>query len=234
MRFTLILAALTLALLCSSALAQYGLEFTAPDTFKTLDPDSTIAVYYVHIKNTGSVPDSFRVTFPRQNMPPNWFGMFCDDYVCYDVPFNFSLNPGDTFTNHPHISIVAFVDKGTGWLVCSVQSFGNPNLYQEIRFWCTALTGVEQGERGRRMTGRAVKVAPNPFRERCEISLPAGGTVGIYDGLGRRIRELRAGVTSSVSWDGKDGRGERVPAGVYFFVAESGETKQTGKILRVR
>jgi len=233
MRLATILMLLFLVLAAASAQAQYGVEFTAPDTFKTVRQDST-AIFHVHIRNSGSVQDTFRISLPRRNMPANWIPLFCDSFVCYDPPFNILLDPGESFANDPHVSIIAWQDTGSGWVECQVRSLGDTTLHREIRFHCTNNTGVEnqEGSKGPRVQG--VQATPNPFREKCEIRLPSGGTVGIYDGLGRRIRELRAGGAPGFVWDGRDARGMKVPAGVYFFVSESGAERLTGKILRIR
>lgn len=235
MRLATILSLLSLVLALSAipAQAQYGVEFTATDTFKIVRQDST-AIFHVHIRNSGSVQDTFRISLPRRNMPANWIPLFCDSFVCYDPPFNILLGPGESFANDPHVSIIAWQDTGSGWVECQVRSLGDTTLHREIRFHCTNNTGVEnqEGSKGPRVQG--VQATPNPFREKCEIRLPSGVTVGIYDGLGRRIRELRAGGSPVFVWDGRDARGMKVPAGVYFFVSESGAERLTGKILRVR
>jgi hypothetical protein len=235
MRLATILSLLFLVLALSAipAQAQYGVEFTATDTFKIVRQDST-AIFHVHIRNSGSVQDTFRISFPRRNMPANWIPLFCDSTVCYDPPFNILLNAGESFPDDPHVSIIAWQDPGTGWVECQVRSLGDTTLHREIRFWCRNDVGVEnqEGFKGSRVQG--VQVTPNPFREKCEIRLPSGVTVGIYDGLGRRIRELRAGGAPVLVWDGRDARGMKVPAGAYFFVSESGAKRLTGKILRIR
>ncbi len=235
MRLATILSLLSLVLAFSAipAQAQYGVEFTATDTFKIVRQDST-AIFHVNIRNSGSVQDTFRISFPRRNMPANWIPLFCDSTVCYDPPFNILLNAGESFPDDPHVSIIAWQDPGTGWVECQVRSLGDTTLHREIRFWCRNDVGVEnqEGSKGPRVQG--VQVTPNPFREKCEIRLPSGVTVGIYDGLGRRIRELRAGGAPVLVWDGRDARGMRVPPGIYFFLADSGTLRQGGKILRVR
>ncbi len=71
---------------------------------------------------------------------------------------------------------------------------------------------------------RGLAVQPNPFTLRAnvrfEIGSPAPTWVTVFDGSGRRIRSLvenslLAGP-QSISWDGLDQSGRRVPAGVYW------------------
>jgi hypothetical protein len=65
---------------------------------------------------------------------------------------------------------------------------------------------------------------PNPFNggTRIEFALPeaTGLRLEIYDLRGRRLRTLVQGETEagfhSVEWDGRDGRGRAVAAGVYL------------------
>jgi len=67
---------------------------------------------------------------------------------------------------------------------------------------------------------------PNPFKGSTNINLTLGrdardASVDIYDIKGRVVRSLSAATTSgnavSLVWDGKDGAGNRVASGVYFY-----------------
>jgi hypothetical protein len=62
---------------------------------------------------------------------------------------------------------------------------------------------------------------PNPARERVWFRLPADvardARLELFDVLGRRLREWNGlAASTSVTWDGGDGAGARVPAGIYF------------------
>lgn len=58
--------------------------------------------------------------------------------------------------------------------------------------------------------------------------LPGNGKIRltIYDLLGRTVRILvdqnQAAGDYSLDWDGRDGRGDRVEAGIYFYRMEAG------------
>jgi hypothetical protein len=73
-------------------------------------------------------------------------------------------------------------------------------------------------------TAFALRVGPNPFRGVAEIlfALPREGAaeVRIHDLTGREVRTLASSSFSagahSLTWDGRDARGSRVRAGVYF------------------
>jgi hypothetical protein len=68
--------------------------------------------------------------------------------------------------------------------------------------------------------------APNPVRRGTRValafSLPAAGPASLvlYDVAGRLVRELVSGPQPAgaqrLAWDGRDGEGRAVPAGVYF------------------
>jgi hypothetical protein len=74
-----------------------------------------------------------------------------------------------------------------------------------------------------------LRVRPNPFGDRTsfECFLPAGGAVRllVYDAVGRVVAvpmdEAAHGGVLSVVWDGRDGHGEPVAAGVYFARLET-------------
>jgi hypothetical protein len=67
----------------------------------------------------------------------------------------------------------------------------------------------------------AWRVYPNPFGDALRIEAPGAGPVAVFDVGGRLVRQLRYGMERVVgpqrlAWDGRNARGERVPAGVYF------------------
>jgi parallel beta-helix repeat protein len=73
--------------------------------------------------------------------------------------------------------------------------------------------------------GLSLQTRPNPFHGSTEIrfDLPRAGHVGVmvYDAVGRELRSLVEGAMAAgphtVTWDGADGAGRRVPSGVYFY-----------------
>ena len=83
--------------------------------------------------------------------------------------------------------------------------------------------------------------APNPFRTGTVISFsqPEEGpaTVRIYDLSGRAVATLHAASEGrglrSVQWNGRDGRGNAVPCGVYLFRVESAGQSRTGRLVRI-
>jgi hypothetical protein len=83
---------------------------------------------------------------------------------------------------------------------------------------------------------------PNPFNPSTQIrfSTPQSGQVklSIFDLLGRETRELCNGILNAgehtVSWDGRDAKGEPAPSGVYFYRLTQGERHATRKLLLLR
>ena len=82
---------------------------------------------------------------------------------------------------------------------------------------------------------------PNPAGGAMEIgfALPATGwaDLRVYDPLGRLVRVLAAreftAGHSSVTWDGTDDAGRRVPAGIYLYRLQSGEVTLTRRAVRL-
>ena len=102
-------------------------------------------------------------------------------------------------------------------------------------------SGLEPAvNKGIRMALTLHSPSPNPSgREttlRFELAGRGPATVGIYDGAGRRVRgfflgDLGAG-THEVTWDGRDDRGRRVPAGAYFCEIATEAGRATGTLIR--
>jgi flagellar hook capping protein FlgD len=89
----------------------------------------------------------------------------------------------------------------------------------------------------------AVTGVPNPFNPRTElrISVPAELArqnlhvrIRVYSVTGALVRDLydgRAGGDFSVSWDGTDGRGNRVASATYYAAVETPGSKETVKLV---
>ncbi|MBK9303611.1 MAG: VCBS repeat-containing protein [bacterium] len=83
---------------------------------------------------------------------------------------------------------------------------------------------------------------PNPFNPATSIvyDVPRSGKIdlAIYDAGGRLLRRLRHGVAEpgrhTAVWDGRDGRGERVGAGLYFARLTAPGADRTLKLMLVK
>jgi hypothetical protein len=86
---------------------------------------------------------------------------------------------------------------------------------------------------------------PNPFdatrdAARIAFDLPRDARVrlDVCDASGRRVRSLVRGEVPAgrhvIAWDGRDPHGRPVESGVYFFVLDAGQGRQTRRVLLVR
>lgn len=85
--------------------------------------------------------------------------------------------------------------------------------------------------------------SPNPFGSRtsilCVLGEPRRMNVGIYDVTGRVVRVLVAGDIleaghHTLSWDGRDARGNAVAAGVYLFRLQAGGHEETERVVLLK
>jgi hypothetical protein len=88
---------------------------------------------------------------------------------------------------------------------------------------------------------RLAAPAPNPSRGAARLALtlprPASVRVEVFDATGRLVRGLFSGETGAgplpLTWDGRDARGRRVSAGVYFVRAMAEGATATQRLVRV-
>jgi enediyne biosynthesis protein E4 len=84
---------------------------------------------------------------------------------------------------------------------------------------------------------RILSAQPNPFN--AEITLPlegaeGGATAVVYDVAGRVVRTLQTSDGAPVRWDGRDARGARAPAGVYWVRVTVGASSDTRRVVLIR
>ncbi len=90
-----------------------------------------------------------------------------------------------------------------------------------------------------RTPGLICRTAPNPFSGHVSISyqLPQSSPVRVTvcDALGTQVRTLANGNqatgTHVLTWDGRNDRNEKLPAGVYFLRVSAGGQKQTARLV---
>ena len=83
---------------------------------------------------------------------------------------------------------------------------------------------------------------PNPFNPTTQIryDLPEDAlvTINIYDLMGRSIKSLvnsnQTAGYRSIRWDGKNNLGEGVSAGMYIYMIQAGEFRQTRKMVLLK
>jgi hypothetical protein len=91
-------------------------------------------------------------------------------------------------------------------------------------------------------SGCAILSRPNPFasdlRISCDAPRGAGGSglLSLYSPSGARLRtwEIPPGAKACLSWNGLDGSGRQLPAGVYLLRLDAGDQTSTCRVVRVR
>ena len=83
-----------------------------------------------------------------------------------------------------------------------------------------------------------MRAYPNPFRGSIHVESPAAGWTGVFDVHGSLVRVLDEGPAGAATyrgdWDGRDGRGRPVPAGVYFIRFGRGTGARIARVALLR
>jgi hypothetical protein len=112
-----------------------------------------------------------------------------------------------------------------------------------VKYTTVDPTGIAESEVGAGRPDRLVVIsAANPVRDQARLSyaVPRAGNVmlGVFDRAGRLVRELASGLHQpgryEAVWDGNDGAGRRLAAGVYWLrlADETGSTATKAVLLR--
>jgi len=146
----------------------------------------------------------------------------------------------------PRANSAAFVESGLLRLRdadAAYQAAGGPSYLLELeltgfpRLAPLALAGP--GSEPPAAPARLGQAHPNPFNPRTTITYRAAAgtavTVRVFDLRGRRIQDLVDGVATgawqSVAWDGRDGRGTELAAGVYLVRLVADQAVRTSRIV---
>jgi len=78
-----------------------------------------------------------------------------------------------------------------------------------------------------------IRVYPNPFVERVDFILPVNtlSKISIYNISGQVIKEIEG--SGRLIWDGKDGKGNEIPAGIYFYRFRQKGVLRSGRIIKL-
>lgn len=128
--------------------------------------------------------------------------------------------------------------SGRGYLVADLSRLGAPLQLGECPTEGGALTAVAPPPAATAL----VAVRPNPFNATTTVSfdLATAGwaRLDVYDLRGVLVRTLQNGLLGAgahvSAWDGRNGRGEAVPSGVYFVRLASGSVRQTMKAVLLK
>ena len=176
------------------------------------------------------------VVYRGSMLPSMWghyfFGDFCNGYVwslLYDQSTVTDLVDWTT-------SLVP-INGGFIWNVSSIGEDGlgelcvtsSGALFRIIPD--PAYVGVEAGP----VASGELRCSPNPFSTSTRIALapdrPGPAAVSIYTAAGRLVRRVGGlSARASLVWDGRDDRGRRVPGGIYFVRATTGDRDRTTRV----
>jgi hypothetical protein len=151
-----------------------------------------------------------------------------------------ALGSGDSLQRTRALSIDTTWNWHNCYLVAFVQDSASRDIYQGAKLSFAGGLGLEARVPGPRV-GRIAPARPTPFTFRTELSyeLTAGGSVdfSIYSASGTPVRTLALGQRPAgrytVSWDGRDARGRRVQAGVYYAQVSVGGNVLRQKLVRM-
>jgi hypothetical protein len=112
-----------------------------------------------------------------------------------------------------------------------------------------AATGIEEDRAGNHPIIDNFECFPNPFRQKTEIRLQKTDDrlemtadrlqLKIFDATGRLVKSFSVpssnfSLITSITWDGTDQRGVRLPSGVYFIEVNTGDTKNVQSVTLIR
>jgi hypothetical protein len=119
----------------------------------------------------------------------------------------------------------------------------DPNGDYALGVTRTRATGVSHTAESAAARLAVLPIRPNPSRGPAAIgyTIPAATIVSlrIFDAAGRHVRTLEDSVsrgkgTFTATWDGRRQLGDPAPAGVYFCVLDSGDTRVAGRVVLIR
>jgi hypothetical protein len=149
----------------------------------------------------------------------------------------------------PHANLERVpMDERTGQWSTHLASLGIPfgahSLHSNyVRLWLVTTEPIGVQEWAVQPALVAYRVGhPNPFRQHTTVSYvlgkPAEVELGVYDASGRFVRYLVRAIQEpgeyACTWDGKDERGERLAAGVYFVRFKTADSEKVEKAVLVR
>jgi hypothetical protein len=116
------------------------------------------------------------------------------------------------------------------------QTVSNVNVPPSTRVEVSFVFGAEgvPGDEGHGGAAPSISASPSPFCSSCTFALDAGveGELSVYDICGRVVFTAPvAGGASSLSWDGTDSQGRRLPSGVYVARLAAGQESAGLKIV---
>ena len=127
-----------------------------------------------------------------------------------------------------------------GGTLVSHTYYGNSETltdFQQLRFTPAAVSVPETPDADSRI--ELLRPTPNPAHASVEVrfhsSVASHARVAIYDLVGRRVRTLFEGRAEAgerrLSWDLKDARGARLPAGIYLCALDANGSRSSRRLI---
>ncbi|NNF07059.1 MAG: hypothetical protein HKN21_09885 [Candidatus Eisenbacteria bacterium] len=124
-----------------------------------------------------------------------------------------------------------------GWLNAQVRDWSHDKQnYRSYRLYALERnSGVRLMAETKGAGGSSVQLlGANPFQDRILFQVFSGPSkVDVLDAQGRRVRQVGLDGVGAGQWDGRDERGVRVPAGVYFLRFQEGSRFESVKVHRL-
>ncbi len=158
----------------------------------------------------------------------------------FSSPTGVAVSPDSSVYVGAYVAGVRQVSRRNGNAIASLGYLGTISDLE----WVGAPVNVASapGDRAAPAHGLALAAAPNPFRAattlRLTLAREAHVDVAVYDLVGRRVRVLAHGVRAAgehaLAWDGRDGAGRELGAGLYFACVESGGDVRRASVVKLR
>ena len=127
--------------------------------------------------------------------------------------------------------VVCLVGSGLVCLCCPGPAFAGSGFADSPVFQLDTADVSGVGDRPLPLVHQLGPCVPNPFNPSTWISFELASAakvdLAIYDLRGRRVRDLSSGLAypagpNRVLWDGRDGAGRSVAAGIYIYRMRAG------------
>ncbi len=182
-------------------------------------------------------PGPFPLAVPAVAAP--WIGI--NEYVFLTLEFENPFQANLLCDGNDQPGIVYVSPDGLNW----VDMFGpDKTSGGKPIIWGDVVCGPNDGSSSPLPPAgpRFERPYPNPFNPGTQISLiidkPGQVKISLHDSRGRLIKtlaeEYRDQGSYTYKWDGTDGRGQRSPAGLYFFRAETAGGVTTRKAALIK